>query len=452
MAEKAGTVRKECQGGRMAFLQRVCICMVGIFCMAAAIVMPQAMAADAVQAIVITGEIDGSQAALVQRGIAQAEENQDKAVMLIINTQGGRVSSALKIRDMMQRTSLPTIAYVTSRAWSAGALIALSCRHIIMAPGSSIGAAEPIPNSEKNIAALKSEFSATANAMGHNPSVAEAMVDKTDGFPDYAEPGKILSLTDKQAKELNVSEGTADSPEDALRFFSMGNASVQYEEQNWKDQIVGILQNEYVRMVFIALILAAIFLEIKMAGMGIGVVTAFVLGGMMLITGEESLTEDIKVLAAFIGSFVCIALELAAPGAGIFGVVGVLLLFGSLFYMLGATVDAVYILAGGTVLALVLFYGIGKKLPQSRLLSKIMLKNRSTKEKGYTSHEDKSSYLYKRGKTITDLKPSGFVRIDGKRVEAKAAGSEYIPRDTAIRVVKTVGYCITVEPVPKRDA
>ena len=434
----------------MTFIIRVCICLVSVCYMAVAVI-PQTQAADTVRAIMITGDIDGSQAALVQRGITQAEEQQDKAIMVLINTQGGNVSSALKIRDMLQQTSLPTIAYVTSRAWSAGALIALSCRHIIMAPGSSIGAAEPIPNTEKNIAALKSEFSATAGAMGHNPSVAEAMVDKTAGFPDYAEPGTILALTDKQAKELNVSEGTADTPEDALRFFSMGDAKTQYEERNWKDMIVGILQNEYVRMIFIACILAAVFLEIKTAGMGIGLVTALILGGILLVSGDESLAADIKVLVAFIGSFLCIALELMAPGVGIFGVIGVMLLFGSLFFMLGAIIDAVYILAGGTVLAVILFYGMGKRLPKSRLLSKVTLRTRSTQEKGYTSHEDKSQYLYKRGRTITDLKPSGFVRIDGKRVEAKAAGSEYINRDTDIRVINVTGYCITVEPVPKRN-
>ena len=434
----------------MTFIIRVCICLVSVCYMAAAVI-PQTQAADTVRAIMITGDIDGSQAALVQRGITQAEEQQDKAIMVLINTQGGNVSSALKIRDMLQQTSLPTIAYVTSRAWSAGALIALSCRHIIMAPGSSIGAAEPIPNTEKNIAALKSEFSATAGAMGHNPSVAEAMVDKTAGFPDYAEPGTILALTDKQAKELNVSEGTADTPEDALRFFSMGDAKTQYEERNWKDMIVGILQNEYVRMIFIACILAAVFLEIKTAGMGIGLVTALILGGVLLVSGDESLATDIKVLAAFTGSFLCIALALMSTWVGIFGVIGVMLLFGSLFFMLGATIDAVYILAGGTVLAVILFYGMGKRLPKSRLLSKVTLRTRSTQEKGYTSHEDKSQYLYKRGRTITDLKPSGFVRIDGKRVEAKAAGSEYINRDTDIRVINVTGYCITVEPVPKRN-
>lgn len=45
-------------------------------------------AADTVHVITITGEIDGGQAALVQRGIKEAEEQQDQAVLIRINTQG----------------------------------------------------------------------------------------------------------------------------------------------------------------------------------------------------------------------------------------------------------------------------------------------------------------------------------------------------------------------------
>ena len=225
----------------MSAVRRIWLVVLGwfiILCSAAAL--PSVQAADSVRAIVISGEIDGSQAALVRRGLELAEETGDTAVVVSIDTMGGRADSALKIRDMLRSTSLPTIAFVKSRAWSAGALIALSCRHIVMAPGSSIGAAEPIPNTEKNIAAMKSEFSATASHMGHNPRVAEAMVDKTHGYPDYAEPGEILSLSDGQAKELGISEGTANSPEEALKLFSLGDASVQYEEKSWKDSIIGM--------------------------------------------------------------------------------------------------------------------------------------------------------------------------------------------------------------------
>jgi membrane-bound serine protease (ClpP class) len=80
----------------------------------------------------------------------------------------------------------------------------------------------------------------------------------------------------------------------------------------------------------------------------------------MLISGDGTLADDLKVIGAFIGGLVLIALELVTPGIGIFGVAGILLLFGSLFWMLGATVQAVYILAGGIVIAVILFYILGR--------------------------------------------------------------------------------------------
>lgn len=433
----------------ITWLRQLCMAAACIWVLAAGVALP-VQAADSVQAVVISGEIDGGQAALVQRGIAQAEERQDKALVIVINTLGGRVDSALKIRDMLTATSIPTIAYVDSRAWSAGALIALSCRHIIMAPGSSIGAAEPIPNTEKNIAALKSEFSATAEQMGHNPSVAAAMVDKSDGFPGYADAGQILALSDVQARELNIAEGTAPTPEEALRLFSLGDARVYYEEKSLKDGLIGILQNEYVRVILVGLILAAVFAEIKMAGIGVGMVTAVLLGGLLFLSGDESLSEGLTVLAAFVGSFACIALELASPGVGIFGIAGVVLLFGSLFYMLGATMEGLYILAGGTVLAIVLFYFIGRRLPKSRLLARLTLTTRSTREKGYSSQGDKSKYLYQRGRTITILRPAGTIRIGKERVDAVSAGP-FIERDVDVRVISVEGGRVLVEPVPKRN-
>ena len=118
------------------WMQRLCLL---LLCLLLA---PFAYAAGDVHVIAIDGEIDGTQVALVQRVLADAADNDDAAVVVSVNTLGGRVDSALKIRDALQQASIPTIAYIPSRAWSAGALIALSCRHIVMAPGSSIGAAD----------------------------------------------------------------------------------------------------------------------------------------------------------------------------------------------------------------------------------------------------------------------------------------------------------------------
>lgn len=431
-------------------LWRFCMLVVAVFLVSvtANIIQPVA-AADTVRVITIDGEIDSSQAALVERGLAKAAAENDKAVVVSINTLGGAVDSALKIRDMLQNSSVPTIAFIPSRAWSAGALIALSCRHIIMAPGSSIGAAEPIPNTEKNIAALRAEFSATAERHGYTPRIAEAMVDKNVGLPHYADVGTILALSDSQAKELNISSGTATSPEDALRFYSLGDATVYYEQKNWQDSIIGILQNPYVRALFVALIIAAVLTEIKMAGIGVGILTAIILGAVLLVSGDGSLADDLKIIGAFIGSLIFIGLELVSPGVGIFGVIGVIMLFGSLFYMLGATVEAMYVMAGGTILAIIIFYFLGKKLPKSKLLNRLTLHNRSTKEKGYTSQVDQSKYLYQRGKTITILRPAGTIRIGKERVDAVSNGS-FIDRDVEVRVVQVEGSRVVVEPVPQR--
>jgi membrane-bound serine protease (ClpP class) len=117
--------------------------------------------------------------------------------------------------------------------------------------------------------------------------------------------------------------------------------------------------------------------------------------------------------------------------------------------MLGANVDAVYMLAGGTVLAIIVFYFIGKKLPKSRLLDKISLKNRSTVDKGYSSQSDKSGYLYQRGRTITILRPAGTIRIGKERVDAVSNGA-FIDRDVDVRVIKVEGTRVVVEPVPQR--
>lgn len=118
--------------------------------------------------------------------------------------------------------------------------------------------------------------------------------------------------------------------------------------------------------------------------------------------------------------------------------------------MLGADIQALYILAGGLIVAIVLLYIIGKRFPKSHLFDRIMLKNRSTEEKGYTSQEDKSEYLFQKGVAITPLRPAGTIRIGQKRVDAVSSGS-YIDRDEAVRVIQVEGTRVVVEPVPNQS-
>ena len=104
----------------------------------------------------IDGTIELGLAQYVMRGLEMAKQDQ-AAVLLEINTFGGRVDAATEIRDMILRMDTPVIAFIRERAISAGALIAIAAPHIAMAPGSTIGAAQPQPTDEKTVSFLRAE-------------------------------------------------------------------------------------------------------------------------------------------------------------------------------------------------------------------------------------------------------------------------------------------------------
>jgi membrane-bound serine protease (ClpP class) len=88
--------------------------------------------------------IDLGLAPFVERVLQNAEEIQADAVILEVNTFGGRVDAAVVIRDALLRTRRPTVAFINKRAISAGALISLAAEKIVMARGGTIGAATPV--------------------------------------------------------------------------------------------------------------------------------------------------------------------------------------------------------------------------------------------------------------------------------------------------------------------
>jgi membrane-bound serine protease (ClpP class) len=139
----------------------------------------------------IRSDINPGTSGFVRRAVAEAEARGARVLVVDINTFGGRVDSATEIRDALISTSVETIAFVNPRAISAGALIALACKSIVMAPASTIGAATPVmigpgmaqpqPTSEKEVSYMRTEFRSTAEHNGYPPLLAEAMVD-----PDVA--------------------------------------------------------------------------------------------------------------------------------------------------------------------------------------------------------------------------------------------------------------------------
>ena len=64
-------------------------------------------------------------------------------------------------------------------------------------------------------------------------------------------------------------------------------------------------------------------------------------------------------------------------------------------------------------------------------------------EKGYLSVDSMSQYMNKKGTSITELRPAGFIDIEGIKLDALSDGG-FIPKGISIEVVRVEGSKIFV--------
>lgn len=395
----------------------------------------------------LNGEIDKGQAELVLRGLREAKEKNAKAFILQIDTFGGLVSAATTMRDAIMESDIPTICYIKNRAWSAGALIAIAHDQIVMAPSGSIGAAEPIPTTEKTIAAVKAEFRSTAEKAGRDPKVAEAMVDKSVGFKEYAAKGHILALSSSQAIEVGYADFVANDRTELLEKLGFANCKVDVVTQSWRESAIGILEEPAVKSALLSVIILAIIAEIKTAGTGIGaaiaIVAASLLYGSSFIFGLSGWLEPLL----FFAGLIFIAIEIFMPGFGVFGIAGIISIMTSFFLILGGFDDlsvSLMWLAVSVGCATILCIFILRRLPSSKLWNRFVLQNTSSKQEGFSSGPDYERLLNKEGVVVTQLRPGGIAEFDGVRFDVLTYG-EFVEPGTEVIVVKVEGNKLFVK-------
>src|SRR5918993_995806 len=162
--------------------------------------------------IAVTGTVENGLAPYVARGLREAEAAGAAAAYLDIDTPGGRVDAAERISDAIRRASVPVYAFVNPRAFSAGALIAISANAVYMRPGAVMGAATPVDGEghrapEKMVSAMRAEFRAVAEERGLDPRIAEAMVDEAVEIPGVVAKGQLLTLTSIEARKVGYARG-----------------------------------------------------------------------------------------------------------------------------------------------------------------------------------------------------------------------------------------------------
>jgi membrane-bound serine protease (ClpP class) len=417
----------------------------------------------------IEGIIDLGLAPYVERVIAAAKAAGADAVVLEINTFGGRVDAAVQIRDALLDSPVKTIAFVNKRAISAGALITLASERIAMAGGSTIGAAMPVqagqpgagaqPVAEKTVSYVRKEFRATAEARGRPPLVAEAMVDADVAIRGLVEKGKLLTLTTDEALKQKVADIRADTLADALTKFGLEGAELQYVSKNWAEQVVRVLTHPVVSSLLITVAMLGIIVELRTPGfgvpgaLGVGSLGLFLWGHWLVqLAGWEEL---LLVLAGLI----LLAVEaFVLPGFGIAGILGVTAVIAALVLSMvgpGYTTQFLLLTATRVGFAMVVAVAIGllvlRWLPRLPFGRQLVLDAAMDSAQGYTSAPQTDALLLgRRGHAATPLHPAGIAEIDGQRVDVVSDGEPVDPGEP-VKVTRVDGNRVVVSRIVKNN-
>lgn len=420
---------------------------------------PRAAAAQdgPVYRVSVTGEIEHGLAPFVARSIREAERAGARAVILILDTPGGRVDAAERIADALRETDLPVYAFVDRRAFSAGALIALATDGIWMRPGSVIGAATPVSGStgerlpEKYVSAMRAEFRALAEEHGIDPRLAEAMVDENVEIEGIKPRGQLLTLSTGEAVRLRVAKGEVADFDALLPALDLAGATVVTTATTWSEGLVRFLSNPIIASLLMTLGMMGLIIELKTPHFGLaglaGVTCLALFFGSHWITGLAGWFELVLIGVGLLG---LLAEIFVVPGFGVAGIAGLGSLgAGFVLSMLGShpTSADIWGAVGGVGVAIVIFVAIAiaflRHLPQSKRLGGLMLGSAQRADEGYVSATARIELLGRSGTALSELRPAGVAEIGGERVDVTTEG-EFVRAGTAVTVVRAEAMRLVV--------
>ena len=499
---------------------RICLCIVILLVFS---VLSTATAADTdegprVVFCPIDDMVDDGLAVLVSRAVREAQGAD--ALVLVVDTFGGKVDSAITITDALLNTPCRTIAYIRGKgAISAGAIISYACKEIVMHPASNIGGAQPVtvspegslPTGEKEVSFLRSKIASLANVNGHNPALAQAMVDmdielyvseQPDGkvlvwsptvanaeglIPSIEAPsgevprhgllagktdssaklflgkGKLLTLTAQEALRFGLASHTADDEEQLLAHLGLSDASREYIVMTAAERIYRWLTHPVISGLLFMLGIGGLYLEMKTPGFGLpGVVgiTALVLFfGARAVLGLAA-WMDIILVATGLG--LLLAEIFVIPGFGVAGILGMLFIFVGLLFSFTTgdfwiptyswEVDR-YLEAGLTLLIAsvslaVVLTAIWKLLPRTSAYGHLVLSDAESPELGYVVQTAEDVRAALGSKGVAVTKLRPSGKGRfGKSVIQVVSQGEFIEAGAAIQIILVDGNRYIVKPL-----
>ncbi len=458
---------------------------------------------DKISIIPLRGMIDGGIYNSIKRRVEIAEESGSNLIIFEIDTFGGQLEAAFEISEHISNIkNTKTIAFIPTKAISAGSLIAISCNDIYMSPQAELGDCEPIvPSSEggyktvgeKIQTVLRTKFRKFAEKNGYPVLLAEAMVTKeievyhvaTEEKPEgfyisgrelkemnqeeekklksrklIIEEGKLLTMHAKEAYEYHFAKGIVEDRNSLLKLLNVENASPDILETNWSEEMVRFLGK--IAPILLGIGLAAIWMEFKSPGFGLpGIIGILCLATVFLNKHAVGLAETPEILMFFAG-IVLLAVEiLFIPGFGIAGIPGIILiLIGAILSFQDFTIPrtpydvdmfvknifaVMCSIIGSGITILLLF----KFMPGIPLFNRLVLTASETSQSGFVippQPAGESSLKGRSGKTLTVLHPTGKIEVNDNTLDVVTEG-EYIGKGQIVEIVDIRGNRIVVKAI-----
>ena len=405
--------------------------------------------ASEVYRIPIEDTVEKGLYAFLERAIEEAEAAGAQTIIFDIDTPGGLVDSASNISELLDNTPLKTIAFINNEALSAGAFIALHADEIYMVPSGLIGAAGVIESSG-NAADLKAQsawitaMKSAAESSGRDPKYAIAMANKEINMPEYRAPtGKFLTLSANEALEVEYSEGTVSSYEDLLATLNLSDSQTVDVNETLAEEVARFITNPFIVPILLSIASLGLIVELYSPGFGIAGTMGLTAIGLFFFGHLVAGLAGLESIILFIIGIVLIFAEFFLPG-GIAGIIGLALIIGSILLAGGNVVNmgiSIFIALIVAILGMVIIVKFfGKKI---NMFNKMILMDATDTEHGYVSNVNRVELLGKLGKSMTPLRPSGTIMLEGERIDAVTEGG-YVDAGKIVKVIKVEGSRIVV--------
>ena len=397
---------------------------------------------------VLEGTVGVSMENFVTGVLARAEVEKGGLVVFRMDTPGGLVSSMRAITAALLESPVPVVVWVSpqgARAASAGAFILQAAHVAAMAPGTNVGAAQPVMASgqdapdkdmkRKITNDLAAHIRSLAQLRKRNPDLAERMVTHS------------VSLTSEEALAEGVTDLLAPDMESLLlgvrgrRVLVKGEEKILAPESGTPVEISMTSREKALQFIsspdIAYLLLTAGVLMIVLEVMSPGGFVLGTSGAVMVLLGAFGLRmlpfnwAGIVLLVAGIGVLV---LDLMVGGIGILSIFGLAaLVTGGLILFRapgGELLNVSMSVIGGMSLALGLFF-----------LGALFLVVRSFRKKAVSGREGMEG---KKAVVVEDLRPEGLVRCHGEIWKARSSSGAFFVKGDEVRVAGLEGIVLVV--------